>query len=105
MTISDVWITGIFATASTTIPALIVYVRAKAKAENERLRKKLVDALSDLHFYQTLEDEFCREWKDVTQESAKSTFRKLVTIEHGLVLTGKLPPSRVARYLAEFSEK
>ena len=102
MTLTETLLTGFFAVASTTLPALVVYVRAKSAAENERLKKKLVTALSDLRFYQALEDEFNSEWKNVTNESGKLVFRKSVTLNHGIALSGKLPPSRVAQYLSEF---
>jgi len=52
--------------------------------------------------YQALEDEFNSEWKNVTNESGKLAFRKSVTLNHGIALSGKLPPSRVAHYLSEF---
>ena len=105
MTFNETLLTGVFAVASTTLPAVIVYVRAKSSAENERLRKKLVTALSDLRFYQALENEFNAEWTAVANEHGKPIFRKTVTLNHGLTLSGKLPPSRVAQYLSEFAEK
>ncbi|WP_270820078.1 hypothetical protein [Aeromonas sp. Y311-2] len=94
-------ISGSFAVLAVVVPSLMERQRRRAKAREQRQMALLKMALKDVQFLHAVEGRLLEMIHDMTGQNMKVRIRQEVTVDTGLVWSGRFTPGRIQQRLSQ----